>query len=144
MRLLYKNMRPFWYALCEGERASYAKDEYGNTIYDLIDGENVPREIGVVEPVYSEPMQEKAFIRGIASLTRLSRISEYGLDLSSFDAYLYAPNRQFPFDERTLIWVSGAPLEVSRAAAEYYVARCPLALDFQLFFLKRQDNAYSG
>lgn len=127
MRSLNRNKQKMFYAYQTGEKPLYELDENGNIIYDDIDGELTPRETGETLPEYSEPVE---FWGNIAYKGGQEFSESFGVDLSDYDAVLYAP--EIELEETALIWYR-SDLEDT---ADYKVVRVPPCLDERVYLLE--------
>ena len=117
----------------------YEKDENGDVIYTEIDGVLYPAEIEVKE-AYDPPT---IFWANISFNSGETKLAEYGLDTSGYNAVISADKGKLKFDERTLIWFESEPLvdEHGRAipeSADYRVAAIKTSLNEERFFLKKR------
>lgn len=137
-RALKKNMQRMKYSLYLGEEQEYERDEDGNIIYDLIDGDEVPRETGDQINQYSEPVE---FWANIAGNGGQAQAESFGLSVGDYDAVIYAPKNKFPITEGTLIWYDNKPGYkdgfIDPDSADFMVVRKPVCLDEANYILKR-------
>ena len=117
----------------------YETDSEGTVIYETIDGEQYPVIIGY-RVVYCMPMHFKA---NISYNTGETRIAEYGLNTSDYDAIIVADKGKFPFDERTLIWHTSKPVYdeegyLKPESADYRVVAVKTSLNHDRFILKKR------
>lgn len=57
MRTQKRNRQTMYYAIPDGEVPVYKRDSDGNVIYDIVDGEPIPRETGEYKNIYTEPKE---------------------------------------------------------------------------------------
>ena len=103
MRTLQKNKQLMKYALLTGEQPVYKLDSEGNRIVDYVDDDGTIYyiETGETELGYSEPV---SFFGNIAMSSGESQVSEFGVDVSEYDAIIIMQNGELPITETSLIW----------------------------------------
>lgn len=159
MRQLRKNRQVLYYSLYMGEIPIYAYTEKELTAESgesmlTQDGHNIisdcPLTTGVDgEPYYvidstkdrySTPVKFKANISFDSGETKMA---EYGLNPSDYNAIISADKGKLPFDERTLIWFE-SELEFDKEgnikpeSADYRVIAIRTSLNEQRFILKKR------
>lgn len=140
MRALKRNMQKMWYALVESVPIAYERDDDGYIDYMLIDGEYLPKETGNIEPIYTNPVPFGANIHGVIGEAEATR---FGISISDYDAYIYAPKGTLPLEEGALIWYEQQPqlnVPADPSTADYIVARVPVVLDESVYLLRRRDH----
>ena len=102
MRTLQKNQQKMMYALQIGEVPIYQTDEDGNIIYyEDSEGNKIPLETGEYEAGYGEAIP---FLRNISMSGGESIETEFGIDVSAYDAVLVTERDALPLAETSLIW----------------------------------------
>lgn len=137
MRALRKNKQTMYYSLFGEQTPIYAKDSDGNIIYDTMrDGTLKPRKTGSMTNGYEEPVK---FEGNIAAAGGAAEAEAYGVDLSSYEAVLYAVKGELPIDETSLIWYEDEPImkdgQVDEKSADYRVIRVPPCLNESVYLL---------
>jgi len=159
MRQLRKNRQVLYYANYQGQKPVYAKEdselltensknlltENGLKLIATIpmtidvDGEKVVV-VDAYKDDYSVPALFKANISFDSGETRLA---EYGLNPSNYNAVISADKGKLPFDERTLIWYE-SELEydddgdIKPETADYRVIAIKTSLNEERFILKKR------
>lgn len=142
MRTLAKNKQKMWYSNLSSAGDGYEHDSDGNIVYDLIDGEKVPRESSQRGVGYESPVE---FVGNIHSSGGEAQSTFYGVSTDGYDAVLYDVKGQLPITETTLIWYQHTP-EVSDdgtfdpQSADYVVKRVPPALNEVVYLLQKISN----
>lgn len=137
MRQARKNKSQLYYALFVDSEPIYAKDEFGNKIVvEVIDGVNYYEEIGQKEATYSTPIPFLGTIRRGG----FSEATEFGLDMSQYDATMVLPTKSSPIDEKSLIWENTASLTDDLSTADYRVEKKIVAINNTLYGLKRLNQ----
>jgi hypothetical protein len=138
MRTLKKNEQTLYYANYVGDITIYAKDEDGNILTTVVDGETVEVVDSVVQG-YEEPIEFHANISFDSGETRMA---EYGLNSSQYNAIINATKGKFPFNEQTLIWHTSQPQfkegVVVPESADYRVIAIKTSLNEERFILKKR------
>lgn len=138
MRTLKKNEQTLYYANYVGDINIYAKDEDGNILTTVVDGETVEVVDSVVQG-YEEPIEFHANISFDSGETRMA---EYGLNSSQYNAIINATKGKFPFNEQTLIWHTSQPQfkegVVVPESADYRVIAIKTSLNEERFILKKR------
>lgn len=138
MRTLKKNEQTLYYANYVGDITIYAKDEDGNILTTVVDGEVVEVVDSVVQG-YEEPIEFHANISFDSGETRMA---EYGLNSSQYNAIINATKGKFPFNEQTLIWHTSQPQfkegVVVPESADYRVIAIKTSLNEERFILKKR------
>lgn len=159
MRQLRKNRQVLYYASYKGVKPIYATTENYLTTEDdkLIlteDGKNLIGDVPLITGVdgemvavvdaykdeYSVPAIFKANISFDSGETRLG---EYGLNPSDYNAIISAEKGKLPFNERTLIWFQ-SEVEydedglVKPETADYRVIAIKTSLNEERFILKKR------
>ena len=117
----------------------YEYDDNGNVITQTIDGVEVPVIIGY-KTVYGMPNH---FYANISANSGETKIAEYGLNPSDYDAVIVADKGQFPFTEQTLIWHKSKPRYDEKGyvlpeSADYRVVAVKTSLNQDRFILKKR------
>lgn len=133
MRMARKNQRPLWYSLHKDSDDSYERDSDGNIIYDIVDGEQVPRENGGQTDEYTRPVK---FFGTIQNAGGTAEAAAYGVSVGSYQARLLEVENGLPIKEMSLIYLHD-PSEDD--TAEYRVVSKPLALNQIVYLLKRNE-----
>lgn len=159
MRQLRKNRQVLYYALYVDEYPiySYTEKELMTESDEALltqDGQNIIGDSPLTtdvggEPVYvvdsykeryTAPVKFKANISFDSGETKLA---EYGLNPSDYNAIISADKGKLPFDERTLIWFE-SELEFDKEgnikpeSADYRVIAIKTSLNEQRFILKKR------
>lgn len=159
MRQLRKNQQVIYYASYKGVKPIYSTTEnyllteddkliitedgkllVGNVpLMTNVDGEMVAV-VDAYKDEYSVPARFKANISFDSGETRLG---EYGLNPSDYNAIISAEKGKLPFDERTLIWYQ-SEVEydedglVKPETADYRVIAIKTSLNEERFILKKR------
>jgi len=137
MRGLSRNKQTMYYSILGEPQPIYAKDSDGNIIYDTMeDGAVVPRDTGEMTNGYQPPVK---FYGNIAKAGGVAVPESYGVDLSSYDAMLYAPT--FDLKEMCLVFYQSEPRykpngDLDENSADYRVVRVPPSLDETVYLLE--------
>ena len=138
MRTLKKNEQTLYYANYVGDITIYAKDEDGNILTTVVDGETVEVVDSVVQG-YEEPVE---FYANISFDSGETRMAEYGLNSSQYNAIINATKGKFPFNEQTLIWHTSQPQfkegVVVPESSDYRVIAIKTSLNEERFILKKR------
>ena len=89
MRMNYRNMQPFWYALYDDTAVDY--DEYGNEIDP--------------HTTYHKPVKAEANI----SAARGSVVAQQFGDDDRYDRIIAIGDRDTPIDESSVLWIDTVP-----------------------------------
>lgn len=138
MTQLDQNKQTLYYANYEDEIPVYEYDDDGNILTTIVDGEEV--ECMTYIDGYSKPTEFEANISFNSGDTALA---EYGLDTSDYNAIISAEKGVLPFDEKTLIWHTSAPIYdehdvVKAESADYRVVAIKTSLNEERFILKKR------
>ena len=103
MMTLIINKQKLYYALLEGERPIYQKDENGDVrYYEDSEGNKIPLETGETELYYGNAVP---FFGNISTTSGGdSDAIEYGIDISAYDAILVMPKNSIPITETSILW----------------------------------------
>lgn len=102
MRTLKKNKQTLYYANQIGTTPIYQLDEDGNKIvYTDDDGNEYFLETGEYEPLYGPAYEFEA---NIAMSSGESKVAEYGIDTSDYDAILIPEKDAIDITETSRIW----------------------------------------
>ncbi|MBR1631356.1 MAG: hypothetical protein IJ680_05825 [Paludibacteraceae bacterium] len=144
MRQLRKNKQKLYYALADGDQVPvYKYDDEGNLIYQEVDGESVPKDTGVWETPYKDPVVFYGNINtGNVGYT-VARA--YGISSGNFDAVLCMRKGEIPLEVTSLIWYDREPTyrtdgKVDPKSANYSVRRIPPCLDEICYLLRKVDS----
>lgn len=123
----------------ESREPIYETDSEGNIIYTTIDGVDYPAIISE-KVIYGMPNHFEA---NISANSRETKIAEYGLNPSDYDAVIVADKGKFPFTERTLIWHTSKPVyddkgRIKPESADYRVVAIKTSLNHDRFILKKR------
>lgn len=138
MRQLRKNTTALKYALYSDKQPIYELDEYGYTVYDEIDGEEVPRIIDYREG-YGDPVP---FYGNIAFSGGESEAEVYGVSIDAYDSKLVMPKDAIPIAETSLIFKESEPEYDSKgflkkSSADFRVVKIAKSLNDVVYLLKR-------
>lgn len=125
MRSLKKNQKKLFYATYDGQITLYERNENGEIIYDEIDGESFPREIGT-KAGYNKPVY---FSASVSSGKGSAQEEVFGTDVD-FTRTISTTDLSLPIDELSLIWIDSKPKyladgTVDPESADYKVAAKP-------------------
>lgn len=114
MRTLRKNKQEMRFALQIGEVPIYKTDDEGNILYDHYEdsegniiyfldenGNKIPLETGDYETGYGEV---QTFLGNISLSGGESVETEFGIDVSAYDAVMVTERNALPLTETSLIW----------------------------------------
>lgn len=102
MRTLRKNQQEMKFALQIGEVPIYQTDAEGNILYyEDSDGNKIPLETGEYEMGYGEVQD---FLGNISMSGGESVETEFGIDVSGYDAVMVVQRNALPLEETSLIW----------------------------------------
>lgn len=100
MRVPRKLKQPLIYALLTGKEPIYERDDNGNIIYKIIEGEYVPKKSGQDRDIYSNPI---TFYNSISGQLSEDELQAFGTE-SNVSAKMTYKRGQYPFKTGTLIW----------------------------------------
>lgn len=112
MRSLKKNKQSLYYAIYEGKKTIYRRDEEGNIVY-ADDELKTPVEAGEL-PSYGKPIPFKANVsagKGSAHEDVFGKEIDYTKIISTTDISL-------PIDELSLIWFESSPMLLADGSAD--------------------------
>ena len=137
MRTLRRNKSNLYYSLYKESEVVYLTDEDGNIVYEEIDGEEVPVEIGHNPPAYSEPVEFKGYIqfKGGEDEARA-----FGVSVGSYTHLLIMRKDEIPITETSLIFNHEPQGEITENTADYKVYRVAPSLNFVTYLLKSVDK----
>lgn len=101
MRMANKNKQKLFYALHDTKIPIYEKNADGTTRYITINNIQVPVETGEYEDGYAIPVE---FYGNIALSGGEVDVTEFGIDVSNYDAILVVNKSEIPITETSLIW----------------------------------------
>lgn len=142
MRTLKRNKQKLYYALYVEDVPIYAYDEEGNILTTEVDGVTV-YVVDSYKSGYSAPVEFEANISFDSGETRLG---EYGLNTSDYNAVISADKGELPFNEQTLIWHTSEPKidiqtgEALPESADYKITAIKTSLNEERFILKKTVN----
>ena len=142
MRNLKRNKQKLYYALYSEDVPIYAYDEEGNILTTEVNGVAV-YVVDSYKSGYSAPIEFEANISFDSGETRLG---EYGLNTSDYNAVISADKGVFPFNEQTLIWHKSEPKidaitgEALPESADYRITAIKTSLNEERFILKKVVN----
>lgn len=102
MRTPKRVKQSIWYALKGKPQPIYDRDEDGNIIYLIVDGEQVPKESGETTNGIEEPVHIENSIGGNLTQAEIAAYGAQGKDLAS----MTYPRGKYPFKVGTLIWLN--------------------------------------
>lgn len=122
MRSLKKNQRKLFYATYAEQITLYERNENGEIIYDEVDGESFPREIGT-KAGYNKPVY---FSASVSPGKGSAQEEVFGTDVD-FTRTISTTDLSLPIDELSLIWIENEPKylddgTVDPDSADYKVA----------------------
>ena len=143
MRTLRQNEQKLYYAQLLGTSPVYKYDELGNKIVDYIDsdGNIYYVETGEEKPLYDTPIEFSVNI-GFSVGTGEAQYTEFGVDVSDYDATIVYSTGKFPIKETTLIWYQTEPTfdndnNVISEKADYKVVAIKPSLNETKVLLRR-------
>lgn len=143
MRNLRQNEQKLYYAQLLGTAPVYVLDENGNRVVDYIDDDgNIYYKVtGTEKPLYSTAVEFFANI-GFSVGTGEAQYTEFGVDISDYDASLVFSRDKFPITETTLIWYQTTPAydlsgDIISTQADYKVVAVKPSLNETKILLKR-------
>ena len=95
-----KVKQPLLYSIITGKAPIYERDEYGNIIYRIVGGEQIPKTTGEDRDVYSKPI---TFYNSISGSLTEDEIQAFGVN-NNLSAKMTYKREQYPFKTGTLIW----------------------------------------
>jgi hypothetical protein len=112
-----------YYALKGEPQPIYERDEYGNIIYIIIGGEQIPKETGDVTNGISSPVP---FKNSVGSNLTQDEIEAFGVQGRTLASMTYKRG-EYPFEIGTLIWLNSEVRylesgEVDEGSADFVVA----------------------
>lgn len=138
MRLQRKNKVYITYSLFDRIEPVYKQDEYGNVVTDVIDGDQVPIEVGQRE-LYTKPKRKLvSFSTGGKSAIK----DEYGIDETDWNAMIMVELGRLNLDSRSLVWRNNSVTyredgSVDPNSAEYKVVRVLPSNTVQRYLLQK-------
>lgn len=123
MRTARRPTQRMFYALKGESRPIYERDENGNIVYLIIEGEKVPKESGEKTNGILEPVE---FYNTIGSSLTQDELTAYGAQGRTLASMTYKRG-EYPFDIGTLIWQNSEVRyldsgEVDEDSADYIIA----------------------
>lgn len=142
MRTLKKNKQTLYYANQIGTNPIYKLDEDGNVQYYVdSDGNKYPLETGEYEAVYGPAIEIEG---NIAMSGGESRIAEYGVDVSDYDAILILDKNTAVLSETSCIWHESEVVYIGSTydnadakSADYRVKKLSPSLNQDKYILER-------
>lgn len=102
MRLPRRDKQVMYYSLFANATNEYERDENGDIVYEEIDGELIPVEIGTKSPSYQTPVK---FYSSISSKLNDMQIRAYGVDASAIECTMTVKKGYLPkLTIGSLIW----------------------------------------
>lgn len=144
MRQLRRNKQKMYYALYTAQVPVYARDDDGNIITTVVDGDTVQ----VVDSYVSGYSAATEFKANISFDSGETRMAEYGLNVGDYNAVISADKGTLPFDEQTLIWHNSEPKYndgvIVPESADYRVIAVKTSLNEERFILKKRAEYGKG
>lgn len=141
MRNLLRNKKVLRYSLYKGKEPLYKRDEDGNIIYQNVDGEDVPVEIGSTPPHYSDPVE---FMGHITYASGESEAETYGVSIGEYDSKLVMIVGELPITETSIIFDESEPEykdgNVVEKSADFKVIKVAPTLNEVSYLLKRIEK----
>lgn len=138
MRQLRRNKQEMYYSLYSGQIPIYATDEEGKVLTTNVDGVEEP----VIDSYDDGYGQAVAFKANISFNSGETRLGEYGLNVSDYNAIISAEKGTLPFDEQTLIWHNSEPQYkdglIVPESADYRIIAIKTSLNEERFILKKR------
>lgn len=100
MRVARRIKQRMYYALLIGKEPIYERDDNGNIIYRIHDGERIPVETGYFDDIYTDPIM---FFNSISGQLTENELQAFGTQ-NLADAKMTYKRGQYPFKTGTLIW----------------------------------------
>lgn len=100
MRTPRRIRQPLIYALLKWKEPIYERDDEGNIIYKIVNGERVPKTSGQKRDVYSDPI---TFYNSITGDLSENELQAFGTQNNAIAKMTYK-REQYPFRTGTLIW----------------------------------------
>lgn len=138
MRLQRKNKVYITYSLFDRIEPVYKRDSSGNLVTEVIDGDQVPIEVGQQE-VYTAPERKLvSFSTGGKSAIK----DEYGIDDTDWNAMIMVELGRLNLDTRSLVWRNNSVTyrsdgTVDPNSAEYRVVRVLPSNTVQRYLLQK-------
>jgi hypothetical protein len=138
MRLQRKNKVYITYALFDHVEPVYRRDNNGNMATEVIDGDQVPIEVGE-QDVYTAPERKLvSFSTGGKSAIK----DEYGIDDTDWNAMVMVELGRLNLDTRSLVWRNNSVTyrsdgTVDPNSAEYRVVRVLPSNTVQRYLLQK-------
>lgn len=138
MRSLKKNQRKLFYATYAEQITLYERNENGEIIYDEIDGESFPREIGT-KAGYDKPVY---FSASVSPGKGSAQEEVFGVSLD-YTKTISTSEMNLPISETSLIWFETEPTynadgTVNEASADYSVVGIARSLNNVVYALKKR------
>lgn len=143
MRVTSRDKKKLKYALYEGKRPAYKLDENGNPIvaYVTKEGVEIYVETGEPEISYSYPV---VFYASISFSGGEVLTTEFGLDVSNYDATLVLPKNSIEIAENSLIWFESdvaykdmAETKIDPNSADYRIIKITPSINYDKYLLER-------
>lgn len=138
MRTANKNKQKLYYALKNSKLPIYERTASGSIRLINVNGVQVPVESGEYKIGYSRAVAFKGNIAESGD----AMVTEFGIDVSGYDAILVIDKGSIPIDETSLIWDKTTPVyidgNVDSSTADYtVVAVKPSLTGFKAVLKKR-------
>ena len=137
MRSLKKNQQKLWFATYNNQITIYTTDQAGNIIYDIIDGQRIPR-IKSERAGYNNPVP---FYANISAAKGTSDAEVFGVALD-YTKTISTTDMDLPISEISLIWFETEPVikngVVDESSADYSVAAIARSLNNVVYALKKR------
>lgn len=146
MRTLRRNKQHLYYAMLIGTMPEYALDKDGNKILDEVasDGTVTYKRTGRKVNQYSEP---QGFMANISFSTSDVVETEFGVDLSGYDAVLVMDKDEIPITETSLLWYRTEPVFkdadktiLDESSADFKVLQVKPSLNYTKYILQRLNK----
>lgn len=138
MRLQRKNKKWITYSLFDRIEPVYKHDDNGNVVMDVIDGDQVPIEVGQRE-LYTKPKRKLvSFSTGGKSAIK----EEYGIDDTDWNAMIMVELGKLYLDTQSIVWRNNSVTyredgSVDPNSAEYRVVRVLPSNTVQRYLLQK-------
>lgn len=106
MRMLRKNnWKKLYIGLYHDEEVIYKRDDDGNIVTTMIDGDEVPVKEGT-RPSGYEILPKPIYVNLATNGSGEAEAVEYGLDISAYEAKFSLIGKSSPIEENSLFWES--------------------------------------
>lgn len=137
MRLLARNKQKLKYALYVDKGIDYLRDDNGNIVYEVVDGEMIPVETGVLPAHYDNPVDFKGNLQFSSGE---AQAKSFGVSTADYEYVLFMRKGEIPITETSIVFYESEPEYsndlLNEKSADFRVIKiCPY-LDFTAYLLK--------